>query len=78
MQTTPSKAGLKIDQIIDRLNSTWNLEIERLHGNDAKRANRSSALEKRCAARIRVLCWRGGADVDKVIDDFEESIAQRY
>lgn len=79
MQKTPSKTGEKIDEVINRLNTEWNLQIERLHGERVnKEAGEGFELKKRCASRIRALCWKGTIDIDTIIEDFEERAKQRY
>lgn len=79
MQKTPSKTGKKIDEVIDRLNARWNLQIERLHGAKANReAGEGAELTRRCASRIRALCWKGTIDMDNILEDFEERAKQKY
>lgn len=78
MQKTPQHTGQKIDQVIDRLNARWDLQVPRLHGVEAKRATDDTELARKCSSRIRALCWKGNVNIDGVIEDFEERAAQKH
>jgi len=76
MQNTPHKASQKIDQVINRLNTTWDLQIPRLHGLEARKAVNDGELARKCSSRIRLLCWKD-VNIDGVVDDFEDRAAQK-
>ena len=76
MQKTPHKTGQKIDEVIDRLNSRWNLQIPRLHGADARKAGESAEAARKCSSRILALCWNSKINIDEVVNDFEERAAR--
>jgi len=71
MHETPKQTGQKIDQAIDQLNSTWNLQIPRLRGDDANRAGNDIGLARKCSSRIRALCWKD-MNLNGVMLEFEE------
>lgn len=74
MSETPHHVSLKIDAILDRLNAQWDLGLPRLHGTDAKRAESELNLDaRRCASRIRYLCYRSCVDMDSLIAEFDDS-----
>ena len=75
---TPHRASEKIDQVIDRLNAKWNLQIPRLHGNDAEKGGKGHELSRKCSSRIRVLCWKGTVDIDSIMDEFDDIAAQKH
>lgn len=78
MQKTPQKSGEKIDQVIDRLNARWNLQLPRLRGEEAQRAGNDTELARKCSSRIRALCWKNNVNIDGVLDDFDDTAAQMH
>lgn len=74
MPETPSQTSAKIDQVIDKLNSKWGLQIRRLHGTEARQAREGNDLAGKVAFRIRAVCWKGNINVDAIVTDFEERV----
>lgn len=75
---TPNRVRHSFDKIIVRLNTVWNLNLPSIHGsqeNALQQADAEQSLAKKCAGRIRYLCWRD-CQLDKVISDFEEDAAR--
>ncbi|KAK5088623.1 hypothetical protein LTR05_002843 [Lithohypha guttulata] len=74
MPETPSQTSAKIDQVINKLNSKWGLQIRRLHGTEARQAREGNDLAGKVAFRIRAVCWKGNINVDAIVTDFEERV----
>ena len=73
---TPKRVRHSVDKIVGKLNTLWNLDLPSIHGTQEtalKQADVEHSLAKRCAGRIRYLCFRD-CQLDKVISDFEEDI----
>ncbi|KPI36699.1 putative RNA-dependent RNA polymerase 2 [Cyphellophora attinorum] len=68
---TPRKIRYDLDNILEQLNSTWSLDLPRIRGTAASQMESTSALAKRCSARLRYLCFRL-ENLDTWIKDFEE------
>lgn len=72
---TPRRVRHSFDRIIGRLNAPpWGLELPNLHGTQEialEHADAEDSLARKCAGRIRYLCYRD-CKLGKVIDDFEE------
>lgn len=71
---TPKRVRYSFDKIILRLNTRWGLGLPSIHGSQEtalEQADTEHSLAKRCAGRIRYLCYRD-CELDKVISDFEE------
>lgn len=73
-EITPSKYRQPLDDILDRLNGRWNLELPRLYGNAANDSETTRALAKRCSARLRYLSYRG-IDMDGLLKEFDQKAA---
>lgn len=78
MPETPHKTSQRIDQIIDHLNTRWDLQIPRIHGLAAVKAGDGSDLGKKCSSRIRALCWKGNVNMKSVIEEFEDKVQHKY
>ena len=76
MPETPTAIRRNFDQVIDRLNARWNLELPRLHGCIAEVAENERALPRRITSRIRFLCFRPQLNMEALLDDFEEYAKQ--
>lgn len=72
MPETPKTVRQTFDQVVDKLNSCWNLRLPRLHGGVADSAENDGALRRRITSRIRFLCFRPQLNLQGVLDDFEE------
>ena len=68
---TPTKRRQPLDDILNRLNSRWNLDLPRLHGSNADRLESTRVLAKRCSARLRYLFYRD-VDLDQLLKSFDE------
>lgn len=73
---TPKTVRRNFDQVIDRLNSCWDLQLPRLHGRVAEFAENEGAMPRRITSRIRFLCFRPQLNLESLIDDFEEKAKQ--
>lgn len=73
---TPKTVRRNFDQVIDRLNSCWDLQLPRLHGRVAEVAENEGAMPRRITSRIRFLCFRPQLNLESLIDDFEEKAKQ--
>ena len=69
---TPQKVRRDYDNYIHRLNTTWNLQLPLLHGRVAEAAETEDAIARRCASRIRYMCFRPKVDLDGIIEGFED------
>ena len=69
---TPKAVRRNFDQVIDRLNSRWDLRLPRLHGHVAELAENEEAMPRRITSRIRFLCFRPQLNLEGLLDDFEE------
>lgn len=78
MQDTPQKTSREIDQVIDRLNASWDLQIPRLHGAVAVKAEIGSDLSRKCSSRIRALCWKNNVNMNSVVEEFEDKIKHNF
>lgn len=73
---TPSRVRHSFDRIIERLNVRCNLDLPSLHGTQEtalEEADAVHSLARRCAGRIRYLCYRD-CQLDQVIKDFEDDV----
>jgi hypothetical protein len=77
MPETPKKVGAVVDNAINKLNAHWDLQLPRLHGGAAEAAESTSALAKRCAARLRYLSFRLET-LDAILEDFDVRARQLY
>lgn len=74
---TPKRVRHSFDKIVGRLNTRWNLELPIIHGSQEsaiEQADAEHSLARRCSGQIRYLCFRD-CQLEKVIDDFEASVA---
>jgi len=75
MPETPRHVGDKVEEVFERLNARWDLQLPRLHGLSAEVAERdekhSTPLDRKCAGRIRYLCFRP-VNLTGILEDFEE------
>ena len=69
---TPQKVRQNCDEIVDALNATWNMQLPKLHGGSADQAMSQKPIERRCAARIRFLCFKRIGNLQKMLLDFED------
>ena len=75
---TPKRVRHSLDRIIGRLNTRWDLQLPSLHGTQEtalEQADAVHSLARRCAGRIRYLCFRD-CQLDRVIKDFEDDVPQ--
>lgn len=70
-EITPTKRRQPLDELLDRLNTQWNLDLPRLHGLEADRLEATTALAKRCSARLRYLSYRP-LDLEEILTDFDQ------
>jgi hypothetical protein len=73
---TPRHVRHSFDKIVGSLNAKWDLGLPSIHGSQEaalKQADAEPSLERRCAGRIRYLCFRD-CQLDKIISDFEDDI----
>jgi hypothetical protein len=75
MPQTPSKVGERVENYLHKLNAEWDLQLPRLHGKSADLAENTAALAKRCASRIRYLCFRLDS-LDQLLEEFSERAFQ--
>lgn len=73
---TPKNVRRNFDQVIDRLNSRWDLQLPRLHGRVAEQAENGGAICRRITSRIRYLCFRPQLNLESLLDDFEDFAKQ--
>lgn len=66
-----------MDKILQQLNSDWDLQLPRLHGKAAEAAESTSAIAKKCSARIRYLCFRHD-DPERLVEDFDGTARRMY
>ena len=69
---TPKAVRRNFDQVIDRLNSRWDLGLPRLHGRVAVLAENEEVVPRRITSRIRFLCFRPQLNLERLLDDFED------
>lgn len=77
MPETPKKVRDAVDLAIHELNANWDLQLPRLHGNDAEAAETTTALAKRCSAHLRYLSFRLPS-LAKPIQDFDDRARQLW
>jgi hypothetical protein len=73
---TPKAVRRNFDQVIDRLNSRWDLQLPRLHGHVAELAENEGAVPRRITSRIRFLCFRPQLNLESLLEDFEDKAKQ--
>jgi hypothetical protein len=73
---TPEDVRRNFDEVIDRLNSRWDLRLPRLHGRTAQQAENEEGLSRRITSRIRFFCFRPQLKLEGLLDDFEEKAKQ--
>lgn len=69
---TPHKTSVQIDATINDLNAKWSLELPRLHGVEADKAEKGTQNPaSRCSLAIRFLCWKS-ANLEGALEEFAE------
>jgi hypothetical protein len=73
---TPKAVPWSFDQVINRLNTRWDLQLPGLQGSVATLAENEGAIARRIASRIHFLCFRTQLNLEGLIDDFEDKPKQ--
>ena len=73
---TPKSVRRSFDEVINRLNTRWDLQLPGLHGSVATLAENEGVIPRRIASRIRFLCFRPQLNLEGLIDDFEDKAKQ--